>query len=305
MRLFFTGGGGAGNAAIYALLGEVHTCFFGDADKSAIDPNIPLDRHVQIPMANDEAFVPAMVRVCKELEIDILVPGVDEELPHMPAIAAALSEMHVLIPDASFVDTMMDKFQSAYALAHAGLNSPATALFADRDKIGYPCIIKPRSGRGSRGVRIIRSEQEAQAHLCLLGGDADGLIAQQLAEGTEYTVTVIANQDAQLSAIVPVRVPLKRQISIRAETCTNAAIETYCENVQRHFGVRGVFNVQLIVDDNGGIWPFEINPRVSTTLCLVIRAGIDPFTTFLESSTQRQHFTSGVTLRRFWRNVFE
>ena len=42
----------------------------------------------------------------------------------------------------------------------------------------------------------------------------------------------------------------------------------------------GCYNVQLIKCADGSIKCFEINPRTSTTLCVIIRAGAEPFGAF-------------------------
>jgi carbamoyl-phosphate synthase large subunit len=68
----------------------------------------------------------------------------------------------------------------------------------------------------------------------------------------------------------------------------------------------GCYNIQLILTKEGKALPFEINPRISTTFCLIVAAGIDPIAIFLEQDPNKEisKFTEGVKLRRHWRNFF-
>jgi carbamoyl-phosphate synthase large subunit len=57
---------------------------------------------------------------------------------------------------------------------------------------------------------------------------------------------------------------------------------------------------------NGAIMPFEINPRISTTFCLGVAAGIDPVDIYLGdcvNETTLAPFQEGMELRRYWQNV--
>jgi len=54
----------------------------------------------------------------------------------------------------------------------------------------------------------------------------------------------------------------------------------------------------------GEVFPFEINPRVSTTLCLVVAAGVDPIAAYLGQTSKKMplRFAEGLSLRRHWKN---
>lgn len=80
IKVLFTGGGGAGSEALFRLLGDKYEVHFGDADVVAIDPMIPEDRRHELPWASDPMFVDKMSDLCRRLNIDLLIPGVDEEL---------------------------------------------------------------------------------------------------------------------------------------------------------------------------------------------------------------------------------
>jgi carbamoyl-phosphate synthase large subunit len=307
IKVLFTGGGGAGNEALYRLLGQRYALHFGDADVLAINPNIPEDRRHQLPWASDPNFVDKMSGLCKRLNIDLLVPGVDEELLALARDADGLAPTRVLLPHADYVETMLDKLHMVAALSAKKIPVPFSQTLADDLKnISFPCISKPRSGRGSRDVKELSSISDAIMLKSALGPLAKQMLVQEKIEGVEYTVQMLADAHGRLCAVVPVRVGIKRGITLRAETETEPRVITACCAIHQAISTEGCYNIQLIMTLEGDVFPFEINPRISTTLCLVVAAGIDPIAIFLEHdrSEDVQPFATGMQLRRHWTNYF-
>lgn len=307
MKVLFTGGGGAGNEALWRLLGHRYTLHFGDADPFAIDPCIPEDRRHQLPWASDPDFVIKMSDLCRGLGIDLLVPGVDEELLALAKSANELAPTRLLLPHADYIETMLDKLHMIRSLSEKNIPVPFSRSLADDLKgIRFPCISKPRNGRGSRDVRVLNSMSDAMSLKTILGKAAETILVQDKIEGVEYTVQMVADAKGALHAIVPVRVGIKRGITIRAETKAEPEVIAACRAIHQAISTKGCYNIQLMLSVEGEVLPFEINPRVSTTLCLVVAAGIDPIAVFLEhvGNDGTLSFVEGVQLRRHWANHF-
>lgn len=276
MRLLFTGGGGAGSEPLYRLLSDRYECHFCDANPEAKPPSIPADRWHVVPNAKDYDFIDELAPLCTSLGVDVLIPGVDEELLRI-ILGRHFFACEVLLPDDEFVATHLDKLRSMRVLADAGIPVPVTWRRA---------IVKPREGRGSRGLKRI--------------GHYDGMIVQEQLDGPEYTVTMVANKQKRLRAVVPVRVLEKRGITLRAETDFDADIIAACERIHNVDTTSGVYNIQGILTADG-FKPFEINPRVSTTTCLAIAAGVDVIGLALDTQHGQSRSQFGkVTLRRSW-----
>lgn len=307
IKVLFTGGGGAGNEALWRLLGQRYKLHFGDADPIAIDPSIPEDRRHQLPWASDPDFVGKMANLCNQLGIDLLVPGVDEELLALARNANVLAPTRLLLPHADYVETMLDKLQMIRSLSEKNIPVPFSRTLADDLKgIRFPCITKPRNGRGSRDVRVLNSISDAMSLNTTLGKAAETILLQDKIEGVEYTVQMVANAKGQLRAIVPVRIEIKRGITIRAVTEMEPRVVAACLSIHEAMSTKGCYNIQLMLTATGAVFPFEINPRISTTLCLVVAAGIDPISIFLEQiqSSETMTFTAGIQLQRHWTNHF-
>lgn len=307
ITVLFTGGGGAGNEALFRLLGKKYTLHFGDSDVIAIDPGIPKDRRHELPWASDPDFVRKMGEICRRLNIDLLVPGVDEELLLLARNAATLLPARLLLPDANYVETMLDKRLMVKALANREIPVPLSHTLADDfQDMHFPCITKPRRGRGSRDVSVLASFDEAVALKSKLGSSAREMLIQEKIEGAEYTVQMVADSSGRLCAIVPVKVGIKRGITLRAETEAETRVISACRSIHEVFPACGCYNIQLILTQEGKVLPFEINPRISTTLCLVVAAGIDPVSIFLGEACPEGllPFMTGIRLQRHWANHF-
>jgi len=310
LRLLFTGGGGAGTEALNRLLRDRYDVHFADADPDARPHSVPLDSWHNIPFASAPSFVEQLLELCRELDVDVLLPGVDEELLPIAKVCAAIA-FEVLLPPAEFIATHLDKLTSNARLKALGLPIPETEPLPDRRRVSFPCIVKPRHGRGSRQVAAVRSEEELRAHVVLSRRPPDDFIVQQLLEGQEYTVTMVADRTGMLRAVVPVKVGTKRGVTLRAETDRDEAVIAACAAIHRAQPVAGCFNIQLVKPETGAVKPFEINPRISTTTCLALAAGVDFVGLYLgggralnERASDLASFRDHFRLKRSWNNEF-
>lgn len=303
-RLLFTGGGGAVYEALCRLWQSRYDMHFVDANPDAFSPDLPRERCHVGPLGSDPGFAAATAALCKKLNVDLLVPAVDEELRHAARVGEIAPGLAIMLPGTDYVVTMLDKLKMAESLRGKRLPVPRTVTFERIAEIGFPCFAKPRHGRGSRGVQILRDAAAAAAYRTLSGLADDQIVVQDLLEGQEYTVMMAADREARLHAVVPVKVLLKRGITLRAETEANAAVIDVCAAIHRALPTTGCYNIQLCLTSNQSVLPFEINPRISTTFCLGAAAGVDPVDIFLRNEPPRGlcEFRAGVKLQRSWHN---
>jgi len=302
--LLFTGGGGAGNEAIHRVWRGRYELHFADADRMSFSPSLPRDHCHVLPRATEPGFVEALASVCQRVSADIVVPGVDEELPLIPLVRQRLPELKIFAPEPEYVSTMLDKASAMTRLKASGIDVPRTIALDRAADLGFPCFAKPRRGRGSRGALVIEDATAAAAYLHFHGRKAEDIVAQELLQGQEYTVIMAADLQRRLHAIVPVRVDLKRGITLRAETDMQETVIRTCTAIHRAFPASACYNIQLILTRDGRARPFEVNPRVSTTFCLAIASGIDPVEIFLNNREPSglHQFRAGMSLRRHWHN---
>jgi len=302
-KVLFTGGGGAGSEAIARLWANKYEVYFADSDVKNIPPAIAKEHRYEIALAG-EAWVRSVADLCNNKSIDILVPTVDEELPLISDLKKMLPKLVVLAPDENFISMMNDKLQFHDALAQAGIDTPNTITMENAHGVKLPAFAKPRFGRGSRGIQEIRSADELQAYRVLSRLPDRQLLLQEFLVGQEWTVYVAADSNGNLRSCIPILVEQKRGVTIKAITIEHKAILKLVECIHKTFPTYGPYNVQLMETKDGRLSVFEINPRVSTTLCLAISAGADPIADFVseKSTLSLSHFVSGKRLQRNWFN---
>jgi carbamoyl-phosphate synthase large subunit len=159
-------------------------------------------------------MLPALVALVREHRAELLLPTVSDELPQ---VAAAAEEGRFLpartaISDASSVGICHDKYLTALALTAAGVAVPEFALpgqFEDTRAalaaLGAPLIVKPRVGRGGRGVVVVESPEDLD-----WAGLDDSWIVQEMAPGIEYAPMVHRSSVARSRAVVLEKTGLKQ-----------------------------------------------------------------------------------------------
>ena len=71
------------------------------------------------------------------------------------------------------------------------------------------------------------------------------------------------------------------------------------------FKVSGYYNIQLIIDKNEKPKLFEINPRISTTACLCLAAGVDFVNLYMVKQKNGEilaKYRTNLRLKRTWLN---
>jgi carbamoyl-phosphate synthase large subunit len=269
---------GAGGAAIPFLVQSLkshgYRVLTADMDPYAAGLFIG-DRGFVIPKADAPGFSHSIQKICTSESVDIVIPLVDEEL--LAVSQLGLPGTIPLLPKVDFIRTCLDKYSLIQELTRHRIPAPHTLLAsAGPGDMEFPCIVKPRTGRGSREVELLRTKTDYAAWALRTGETTGNYILQEFIHGTEYTVSVVGWKDGKVQAVVPKQIIVKKGITRLAVTRHHEGIEKYCASVQECLKADGPFNVQLRCDENSdNPLLFEINPRYSTTVSLTIMAGID------------------------------
>lgn len=273
-RVLVTGAGGpAAVAFMNALIDSEVELHAADIDPYA--PGLYLvpaqNRHL-IKRGSDRLFVNHLLALCTEHKIDALVPTVDAEL--LPIAQArhlfAARGVRVLAAAAETLGLCLDK----WALHHACLSEvevPRTQLLTDRSSWPgpFPCVVKPRTGSGSRGVMVVEDARSFDSI-----PRSDKLLVQEHLPGEEYSVDVYVGQSGGVHAAVPrVRLKVDSGVAITSRTLRDPDLIGRACQVAKLIGLRGVANIQFRRDRLGVARLLEVNPRFAGTMSLTVRSG--------------------------------
>ncbi len=261
------------------------------------------DEFFQVPLAEDDEFVPAMLEVCAAADVDVVLPQVTRELPvltgaqeQIEAVGAA-----VAVSDRATIELANDKARLADVATSAGVPTPETVRVETGDELqraatslGYPedpVVVKPPVSNGSRGVRILDAtrdrkrafyEEKPDGRYATLSGVRDvlsesfpALLVMEYLPGEEYTVDAFrpSGGDGESTVVPRRRDQVKSGISFGATPVEDEALISHTNRLATDLGLEAAFGFQFKVDRNGEPCLLECNPRVQGTMVTSTVAG--------------------------------
>ncbi len=305
-KLLFSGAGGSIFPYMFEELREKYDVYAMDSDPK-IKKLYANEKIFTVPNITDDTFENTIMNIIKEHNIDVYIPGIDEEILLAIKIADKMN-IQVLSPSEEFVELCLDKFKLMKILDTKGISHIKTFM-ADKysEEFDYPIFLKPNIGRGSRGIKKIENLDEYEAYFVLEEYEKKDVLVQPFIGGDEYTVSVTLNNLNQLIAIVPKIVYTKQGITKYAQSIKQVEIESICKKIVEILKPQGSFNVQLKLIE-GKVYIFEINPRFSTTLVLSVASGVNEVDLAIENfnkeSVEYIEIFKYIKLIRRWENFF-
>jgi carbamoyl-phosphate synthase large subunit len=165
------------------------------------------DRSFALPPCSAPGYSEAVLEVCGEHDVDVVIPTIDTELALLADLGSRLRQRgtRVVVSERRAVDLVRNKLRTAEHFAREGIPVPRTASAQDalNDPSGWswPLYAKPVDGSRSVGSARVRSPQALAAMM----EEREGLIVQELCTGDEYTVNLYFGADGRLCAVVPHR----------------------------------------------------------------------------------------------------
>ena len=206
-----TGVGGPAGQSVATLLLERKHRVTGTDMRVLAPPGVEFHA---VPPANAPDFLSAIHSIALRAQVDLIIPTVSEELPVFASDWDWQDRFPVLVSPAEAIKIADDKYLTASSLSANGVSVPRYALPSQMhspeevaQKIGWPCISKPRVGRGGRDVTW-HPEQDWPTISAL----DDGYILQEFAVGTDFAPNVYLGRDGKAVVIVLEKTELKEGI---------------------------------------------------------------------------------------------
>lgn len=259
------------------------------------------DKGYVFPAAESRDFKTTILRVCKDEKIEIILIGSDPEVPVFSSEKKNIEHetgAFVLVSSEKIVETFHDKWNTFLFLKENGFNYPESALKDDallkqlKKRVGFPLIVKPRIGGGSRDLFAVSDEKELQYALKKVHNP---IIQEYVASEEEYTTGIFFDYKSDIKGIITMKRELIAGTTYRAVINDFPLVEKEMEMIAERLskaGAIGPINVQCRLFKSRPI-TFEINPRFSGTTAF--RAKFN----FNEPAAAIRHFIQGEELGRF------
>jgi len=246
------------------------------------------DAYHIVPKCTDAYFVAEVLRICEQEEVGLIVPTIDAELPSYANSLAEFSchSIRVCISAPETISLCGDKCLSHLWLASHDFPVPRQStpewVLQNREQWQLPLIMKPRTGSGSVGFRVVASFAELEA-IC---SNIDYLIVEELVSGAEHTVNVFVDRDSRCLCAVPhLRMEIRGGEVSKALTVKDTRlISLTCHIAETLPGAHGALNIQCFLTPSGEIRIIEINPRFGGGYPLAHRAGAHMTTWLLQEA---------------------
>lgn len=230
-----------------------------------------------VPPYRDSTCLAAMLRLCDELKVGLILPTFDPDLPflsrHREQFESAGTRVMVSSPQA--VEISYDKKLSHDWLAAQGFptlrQTDAHRLMSGAEHWEFPLFIKPRFGSASIGAWAVKSMEELKVAV----GEQE-YVAQEIARGPEYTVDVYVDRAGKCRCAVPRwRIETRAGEVSKGMTVRHAGMESLASQVAEALPrAMGVMNIQLFHDPaTGRTVVNEINPRLGGGYPMTHQAG--------------------------------
>jgi len=232
-------------------------------------------------VSDEKKYIEWMKNFVLKNKIDVIIPTVAEELILMQKLEKLISPKIIIVASSHAVLEICDEKDKLYSWMSEILPEymgqwsriNQTKLFPSANY-----FIKPVKGRGSRGCRLVTSDE--LKHLIKVNKtDMMNFIAMENLPGREWTVDAYVNQDGSLAYVVPrLRLGLSGGISQIGQTDKNKLVIDTATKIfqamQEKIGnLYGPVFVQLKEDKNGIPKMVEVNPRASGGLTITAASG--------------------------------
>jgi carbamoyl-phosphate synthase large subunit len=227
-----------------------------------------------LPRVSDDeaAYLSRLEEVCRRERVDLVCFGSEIEMRRVAPFRGELERRtgaRLVLNDAALLERFMDKWGMFEAMRDAGLPVPETVLAGDAGAVaalvarrGFPLVLKPRHGSGSRDLHLVRSASELA---WLVRHVAEPVLQQHLVpDDEEYTVGLYRSPRLGYLGQIAFRRSLAAGLTYKAEVVFDDAIAVVCRRVADAFGLVGPVNLQLRKTSEG-VRIFEINLRFSSS----------------------------------------
>jgi carbamoyl-phosphate synthase large subunit len=236
-----------------------------------------VDRRIDLPGFDAPEFWSVFDAVVRAERIDAVLPVRDAELVDWAERAeSGRLPVSMLLSSAETLRLCHDKSR-LYTFANStGVDCPdwhPFDLMGRETTLGFPLILKPRCGSGSRGVVRVESAVElAQAQL----QPGTPYLAQSCVRGREYSVDCFATPGGRLAACcVRERLVVRAGQSVSGRCVSDPLLIDSSERLAAQLVFRGVVNFQYLRTDDE-IWLIDLNPRFPGGIAQTEAAGF-PF----------------------------
>ena len=214
------------------------------------------DSFHRVPYSYDLGYAEIMPQICGVEGVDLIIPATDYEVLYLGRMADKLPPLIASPPETAHI--FIDKLETYRAFQSVDLPFARSWRPVEYQGECTQIIVKPREGRGSRGLHLNPPDP---------GAFDESYMVQELVVGVEITTAFYVKREKRLHGMMTFERALASGMTERCQVTTayNEALQPIIAGMIAQFDLRGPCNIQSIVTGAGKIVPFEVNCRYSGT----------------------------------------
>ncbi|TDT43474.1 carbamoyl-phosphate synthase large subunit [Halospina denitrificans] len=237
------------------------------------------EKAFSVPRATDANYVEALLDICHEYDVGLVVPTIDPELEILAREKNRFREMGVepVVSEPELLSACHDKRKTGNLFLSLGIGYPEVY---DSDQLRFPCFCKPFDGSRSVGAKVIESASSLSEQDRT---NPKNMFMELIPSSyAEYTVDGYYGLDHQLKALVcRERLEVRDGEVSKGITRKDFAYEHLVNRLKSVPGAVGCITFQFFVNSyTQDVKGLEINPRFGGGYPLTHQSGA-PFTDYL------------------------
>jgi carbamoyl-phosphate synthase large subunit len=263
------------------------------------------DKYRLVPRIDSGRYTEAVIEVCNEENISLIVPTIDTELLLLAADKEKIEkETHakLLVSDLPVVNVCRNKLNTQRFMEEHGFKVPH--LYTEEElksgSLKFPVFVKPVDGSSSIDTYRADDKTQLDAILTLV---KDPMV-QDYMDGKEYTIDVFLDFGSNIITMVPrLRMATRSGEIAKGRIVKDTEIMEDVRRLMNELKPVGHITVQCR-KTNRGIEYIEINPRFGGGAPMSIMAGADSCRNLYrllrgEVLTYNEDYRENVTFLRF------
>lgn len=292
------------------------------------------DSFYQLPKGNSKNYIQALMSVCKEENVNVVLPCSSFEVFAISRNYELLKSKNIFSPISqyNFLKKMIYKHK-IYQILETRVPIPEYFVVENRkeflqaiSKLGFPkkkICFKPSyylSSEGMRGFRILSDkttlvnlilknkpnsqEIDFETSLRFFEKNKTKFLVMEFLPGDHYSVYGLANNGDLVACVVLHYKEVKDGNGIVIVPEKNKELEKYCKIISKQFNLNGNFDVEFRNGKDGKPKLIEINPRVATGIGTILPGGLNlPYLAVkmaLEEKLPKKKFRYKFTVMKYW-----
>lgn len=297
-----------------------------------------MDALYQVPAATDPAYADCLLDICRKEKVDIVLPVMSAELPALVANKRRFEEIGTIVSvsDLKSIEIANNKLRLYEFMKEIGIEVPRFCAVNSVEEldyafryVGYPDIpvcIKATELSGSRGIRII---DPSKSRFDILFGEKPNsfyisydelkvilsekspmpeMVAMEALTGEEFSVDLVADHGKILYMAARQSNSITASIPMEATLFHDEAAYDIARKVIGALKLDGSADLDFRYDKNGKPVLMEINPRVSATMEIFAKGGMNlPYLRvkqLLEEPLPVCEIKTGIKMKRRYAEMF-